>query len=89
MTEALKEVVEQIQHLAEQLGPAEQETYAQALKQKLAELEEEREWDALVSSPRSQSFLEKLSAEIDRKIAAGEFEDGSYFIPQTYLPELL
>lgn len=78
MTEALKEVVEQIQHLAEQLGPAEQETFAHALKQKLAELEEEREWDALVSTPKSQAFLEKLSAEIDKKIAAGEFDEGGW-----------
>lgn len=78
MTEALKEVVEQIQHLAEQLNPAEQETFAHALKQKLAELEEEREWDALVSTPASQAFLERLSAEIDRKIAVGEFEEGGW-----------
>jgi DnaJ-domain-containing protein 1 len=75
MTEALKEVVEQIQHLAEQLGPAEQETYAQALLERLKELEEEREWDALVSSPKSQAFLEKLSAEIDEQIAAGKIHD--------------
>lgn len=75
MTEALREVVEQIQHLAEQLDPAEQEAFAQALKQKLAELEEEREWDALVSSPKPQAFLDKLSARIDEQIAAGEVYD--------------
>ena len=75
MTEALKEVVEQIQHLAGQLGPEEQDVVAQALLERLKELEEEREWDALVSTPKSQAFLEKRSAEIDRKIAAGEFEE--------------
>jgi hypothetical protein len=78
MTEALKEVVEQIQHLAEQLNPAEQKTFAQVLLERLKEFEEEREWDALVSTPQSQAFLEKLSAEIDRKIAAGEFEEGGW-----------
>ncbi|GEM_PF-663007 len=78
MTEALKEVVEQIQYLAGQLGPEEQDVVAQALLERLKELEEEREWDALVSTPKSQAFLEKLSAEIDRKIAAGEFEEGGW-----------
>ncbi len=40
MTEALKEGVEQIQHLAEQLNPAEQKTFAQVLLERLKEFEE-------------------------------------------------
>lgn len=64
--------------MAEQLDPAEQETLAQAFLERLKELEEEREWDALVSLSESQAFLEKLSAEIDKKVAAGEFEEGGW-----------
>ena len=78
MTEALQQVIEQIQQFAGQLNPAEQEDFVHKLQQMLAEIEEEREWDALVSSPKSQAFLKKLSAEIDEKIAAGEFEEGGW-----------
>jgi hypothetical protein len=45
---------------AGQLNPTEQEDFVHKLQQMLAEIEEEREWDALVSSPKSQAFLEKL-----------------------------
>jgi hypothetical protein len=39
---------------------------------------EERQWDALVSSPESQALLTRLSEEIDQQAAAGEVEDGGW-----------
>lgn len=64
MTELFKEAVAQIERL-----PAEQQDeLAESIQLEL----EEREWDALVSSPESQRFLARLAAEARREDAAGE-----------------
>lgn len=39
---------------------------------------EEQEWDALTTSPESQTFLAQLSREIDQQEAAGEVEEGGW-----------
>lgn len=77
MTEALKEVVEQIQHLAEQLGPAEQETFAQALLERIKELEEEAErgWHQRFSDPRALDAIDRLAEEAHQEYLAGETVD--------------
>jgi len=64
MTELLKRVVSQI----ELLPAAEQDAIAEMIALEL----EEREWDALVSRPESQRFLERLAADARKEDAAGE-----------------
>jgi len=72
MTEAVKQFVLHIQNLTEHLTPEEADAFIAALNQKVAELEEEKEWEALVSTPESQAFLEQLSARVDEQIKAGK-----------------
>lgn len=66
MTETLQQIMEEV----ERLEPAMQEAFVARAKEILAELEEEREWDALVSTPGSQRFLKKLIAEGRKEHAA-------------------
>lgn len=72
MTERLQQVWAQV----EQLDPAEQDTIAELIQQKLKELHEQQEWRKLVSSPQSLRFLDKLFAEAE----AGEIEEGGWDI---------
>ena len=71
MTEALQQIMEEV----EQLDPAMQEAFVAHAREILAELEEEREWDALVNSPGSQRFLKKLIDEGRKEHAAGLTEE--------------
>lgn len=71
MTEALKQVMEEIQ----QLDPALQDEVAARIKDILKELEEEHEWEAMVSTPESQALLAKLKARAEEQIAAGKVYD--------------
>lgn len=64
MTELLKQVVAQV----EQLPSEQQDEIAELMRRE----REEREWDAIVSTPASQRFLEHLAAEARREEAAGE-----------------
>lgn len=72
MIDALREVIEEVEHL----DPAAQDIIAALIRQKLKELEEEeREWDALVSTPDSQRFLDMLAEEARQENAAGLTRD--------------
>lgn len=67
MVDELRQAIEQAQQQPEEVQRQIAELIALAL--------EEREWDALVSTPESQQFLAELSREIDEQIAAGEIRD--------------
>ena len=67
MTELLKQVVARL----ELLTPEAQDAIAAKLQEEL----EEREWDALVSKPGSQRFLQQLAAEARAEQAAGTTRD--------------
>ena len=69
MVEELRQALD----LLEQLPDEEQRNIAQIV---LAEIEQ-REWDELVSSPRSKVFLKRLIAEAK----SGEIEDGGLELP--------
>ncbi len=56
-----------------QLPDEEQRKIAQIVLEEI----EQREWDKLVSSPRSKAFLKRLIAEAK----AGEIEDGGLELP--------
>ncbi|HEY7348659.1 MAG TPA: hypothetical protein VH599_10125 [Ktedonobacterales bacterium] len=71
MTEALRQIMEEIQ----QLDPALQDEVAVRIKDILKELEEEREWEAMVSTPESQALLAKLKARAQEQVAAGNIYD--------------
>jgi len=64
MTELLQRVVSEV----ELLDPEQQDAIAELIQQEL----EEREWDALVSSPASQAVLARMAADALRDDAAGE-----------------
>ncbi len=51
---------------------------ARRIREWLEELREEREWDAIVSSPHGQEVLAKLVAEAREEIARGELEEGGF-----------
>lgn len=67
IVEELRQVIEQVQQL-----PADAQRHIAALIE--AELEE-REWDALVSTPESQRFLAMLAEEARQEIAEGKTRD--------------
>jgi molybdenum-dependent DNA-binding transcriptional regulator ModE len=71
MTETLQQIMEEV----ERLDPAMQEAFVARAKAILVELEEEREWDALVNSPKSQRFLKKLIDEGRKEHTAGQTEE--------------
>jgi DnaJ-domain-containing protein 1 len=67
IVEELRQVIEQVQQL-----PEDAQRHIAALIE--AELEE-REWDALVSTPGSQRFLAILAEEARQEIAEGKTRD--------------
>ena len=67
MSETLRRVVSEI----ERLPADEQDAIAHELQVRL----EEREWDALVRSPKSQHLLERLAAEARAEDDQGETRD--------------
>ena len=69
MTELLQRVIARV----EQLSAADQDAIAEAIARKI----EEREWDALVSSPGSQRFLEHLAADAREEDAAGKTHEAT------------
>ncbi len=71
MTEALQQIMEEV----ERLDPTMQEAFVARAREILAELEEEREWAALVNKPESQRALKKLIDEGRRDHAAGLTEE--------------
>lgn len=44
------------------------------------EIDEEQEWEAIVSIPRVKNALRRLAAEVLRQDAAGETEEGGFAI---------
>ena len=72
MTEAVKQFVLHIRQITERLTPTEADALIAALNQKVAELEEEKEWEALLSTPESQTFLAQLSEHVDEQIKTGK-----------------
>ncbi len=52
----------------EQLPPGEQDALAKIIEEEL----DEREWDALVATPQSRRFLERMAAEALAEYAAGK-----------------
>jgi hypothetical protein len=71
MIEELRRVIEEMQQQPEDA----QRDLAKRIEEWLAEEEEEREWDALVSSPTGQAALERLVAEAREEIAQGKTRD--------------
>ena len=71
MTESLQQILEEV----ERLEPAMQEAFVARARAILAELEEEREWDAMVTTPASQHFLKKLIDEGRKEHADGLTEE--------------
>ncbi len=69
MVDELREALD----LLGQLPDEEQRQIAQIVLEEI----EQREWDQLVSSPRSKAFLKRLIAEAK----AGEIEDGGLELP--------
>lgn len=63
MTETLKRAVARI----ERLPPEQQDAIAQVILTELSE----REWDAMVSTPASQRFLQELATEARQEDAFG------------------
>ncbi|MEO7000182.1 MAG: hypothetical protein ABI068_00105 [Ktedonobacterales bacterium] len=68
MVDDLNAVFEQ----AGQQPEAAQRDLARRIHEWLAEQEEERAWDAIISSPQGQETLERLAAEAGRAIAEGK-----------------
>ncbi|MGH2515861.1 MAG: hypothetical protein ACRDHP_09420 [Ktedonobacterales bacterium] len=71
MIDELSAVFEQARRQPEEV----QRNLAQRIQEWLAEQDEEREWDAIISSPRGQDTLERLAAEARREIAEGKTRD--------------
>jgi len=79
MTEALQQIIEEV----ERLDPTMQEAFVARAREILAELEEEREWDALVNAPESQHFLKNLIAEGRKEHADGLTEEMTPELPRS------
>ncbi len=70
MTEHLRRVLAQV----EQLDPDTQETIADTIEAKLAEIAE-AQWQAAFADPRSQAFFDELIAQADAAVANGTTRD--------------
>jgi hypothetical protein len=70
MVEELRQILE----LAQQQPEDVQRHLAELIALEL----EEREWDAIASTPASQQLLAKLAAEAREEIARGEVEEGGW-----------
>ena len=75
MTEAVKQLVDRIQTITERLSDEEADALAEELSRKLAEIEEERQWEHIFASPEGQATLDMLIAEAETEIAAGKVHD--------------
>jgi DnaJ-domain-containing protein 1 len=69
-------MVTELRQALEALGQLPEEDQRQIAQRVLEEIEQ-REWDALVGSPRSRAFLKRLIAEAK----AGEIEEGGMELP--------
>jgi hypothetical protein len=71
MLDELKRAFEQAQRQSEEA----QRELAQRIQGWLAEEQEEREWDAILSSPAGQETLERLAAEARKEMVQGKTRD--------------
>jgi hypothetical protein len=69
-------MVEELRQALDALGQLPEEEQRQIAQLALEEIEQ-RQWDELVSSPRSKAFLKRLIAEAKE----GEIEDGGLELP--------
>jgi DnaJ-domain-containing protein 1 len=69
-------MVEELRQALDVLGQLPEEEQRQIAQLVLEEIEQ-RQWDELVSSPRSKAFLKRLIAEAKE----GEIEDGGLELP--------
>ncbi len=69
-------MVEELRQALDVLGQLPEEEQRQIAQLVLEEIEQ-RQWDELVSSPRSKAFLKRLIAEARE----GEIEDGGLELP--------
>ena len=70
MVEELRQAIAQVERQPEDMRRRIAEVITLAL--------EEREWEALTSTPESQAYLVRLSREIDEQEAADEVEEGGW-----------
>jgi hypothetical protein len=75
MTEQLRQVVEQLEHLP----PDAQDRLAAIIQAQLEDLEEQ-EWEVIVSKPQIRRAVQRLAAEARLQAAAGETEEGGWAI---------
>lgn len=78
MVITLKEALRQLETLAAELSPEEQEQAARQLTALAEELKRQRDWDVLLATPESQAFLREMHEEVLREIAAGETVEGGW-----------
>lgn len=78
MPTTLEEAIARIESLAGRLSPEEQAYAANQLKRLADELERERAWGELLTTPESQAFLRELGEEVREAIAKGEVEGGGW-----------
>lgn len=71
------DVVEELRQVAE-LAQQQPEDVQRRIAEVIALELEQREWDALVSTPESQRLLARLAAEARADIARGEVEEGGW-----------
>jgi DnaJ-domain-containing protein 1 len=69
-------MVEELRQALDALGRLPEEEQRQIAQLVLEEIEQ-RQWDELVSSPRSKAFLKRLIAEVKEE----EIEDGGVKLP--------
>jgi len=69
-------MVEELRQALDVLGQLPEEEQRQIAQLVLEEIEQ-RQWDELISSPRSKAFLKRLIAEAKE----GEIEDGGLELP--------
>jgi len=78
MTTVLRQALERIERLSEQLSPEEQASAAEQLKLLADQLEREREWNALLATPESQAYLAAREHEVLQELAAGQTDEGGW-----------
>jgi transcription antitermination factor NusA-like protein len=76
MTTALQQALQQITALTEALDPEEQARAAEKLQALADELKREREWNTLLATAESQTFLKELREEALAEFAAEETVEG-------------
>jgi hypothetical protein len=77
MIEMLRQVIEQVEHLA----PDEQGIIAERFQRVLEEVAEERRWTELLHDPRTPALLDRLADEARSEYEAGQTVEGGWDEP--------